>query len=344
MKRRDLALAAAAVGAAGWGPCAGQSGDAFPSLAGASGWLNSPPLSAEALRGQVVLVDFWTYTCINWRRELPYVRAWARKYRSQGLVVIGVHSPEFSFEKDIDKVRRAVATMGIDHPVAVDSDHAVWRAFGNAYWPALYFIDGRGRVRHRHHGEGDYDKSERVLQQLLRENGARDVAGDLATVVAEGPEAAADWQNLRSPEAYAGHGRSANFASPGGAVPDRSHTYRAPERLRLNHWALVGDWEMRREAAVLAQAGGRVAHRFHARDLHLVMGPSRGGAPPRFRITLDGRPPGDAAGVDGDGRGYGTVAEHRMYQLIRQPGPIVERHFEIEFLDRGAEVFAFTFG
>jgi thiol-disulfide isomerase/thioredoxin len=317
---------------------------AFPSLAGATVWLNSPPLTAEGLRGKVVLVDFGTYTCINWLRAFPYTRAWGEKYGDQGLVVITVHAPEFGFEKDLDNVRRAVKAMGIEHPVAVDNDLAVWRAFENRYWPARYIIDAQGRIRHHHFGEGDYERSERVIQQLLAEAGAAGVGQELASVDARGAEAEADWGSLKTPETYVGHQRTENFASPGGAEPGRRHVYAAPERLRLNHWALAGEWTMGQEATVLHGAGGRIAYRFHARDLHLVMGPAARGSSVRFRVRIDGQAPGAAHGLDIDAQGNGTATEQRLYQLIRQPGPIADRLFEIEFLDAGVEAFAFTFG
>ena len=316
----------------------------FPSLGGATEWLNSPPLTAHGLRGKVVLIDFWTYSCINWRRQLPYVRAWAEKYKRHGLVVIGVHAPEFEFEKNVSNVRVAAADMRIDYPIAVDNAHAVWRAFSNAYWPALYFIDAKGQVRHHRFGEGDYETSERVIQQLLAEAGAVGVDSALVSVEGLGAEAAPDWDNLRSPENYVGYGRSENFASPGGVVVDQHHVYAAPARLRLNHWALAGDWTVTKEATQLNKANGRIAYRFHARDLHLVMGPVTGGAPVRFRVLVDGKPPRAAHGVDVDDQGNGMVTEQRMYQLIRQPLPIADRQFEIEFLDPGVEAFAFTFG
>jgi thiol-disulfide isomerase/thioredoxin len=316
----------------------------LPSLGGATGWLNSQPLTADSLRGKVVLVQFWTYTCINWLRTLPYVRAWAEKYEGQGLAVVGVHTPEFPFEKDVDNVRRAVKEMRVVYTVALDSDYAIWRAFNNQYWPALYFVDARGRVRHHQFGEGDYEQSERVIRQLLDEAGAGGVGHDLVSVNAAGAEAAADWDSLKSPENYVGHERTENFASPGGAIPDKSRVYAAPAQLSLNQWALVGDWTVGKGAVVLNKAGGRIAYGFHARDLHLVMGPSARGTSVRFRVTLDGQPPRAAHGVDVDDQGNGTVAEQRLYQLIRQPKPINDRRFEIEFLDAGAEAFAFTFG
>jgi thiol-disulfide isomerase/thioredoxin len=316
----------------------------FPSLAGATVWLNSQPLSTATLRGKVVVIDFWTYSCINWLRTLPYVRAWAEKYRDQGLVVIGVHSPEFEFEKDLDNVRRAVKDMRVDYPVAVDSDHVIWRAFNNEYWPALYFIDAHGHIRHHQFGEGDYRQSERVIQQLLAEAGSSGINHDLVAVNGGGAEAAADWDDLKSAENYVGYDRTVNFSSPGGPALDKSRVYAVPAQLRLNHWALSGDWTVGRHAIVLDKAQGRIVYRFHARDLHLVMGPATRGTSVRFRIFIDGQPPGAAHGIDVDDRGYGTVTEQRLYQLLRQTGPIMDRQFEIEFLDSGAQAFSFTFG
>ncbi len=316
----------------------------FPSLGGATEWLNSPPLTAAGLRGKVVLVDFWTYSCINWRRTLPYVRAWAEKYKNQGLVVIGVHSPEFEFEKIVDKVRWAAKDMRIDYPIAIDSDHAIWRAFRNDYWPALYFIDAQGHIRHHQFGEGDYELSERIIQQLLAEARATGVGSELVSVDAHGLEAAADVGSLRSPETYVGYERAENLVSRDGTIDDKPHVYVGPARLRLNHWALSGDWTIGKQAAVLNKADGRIAYRFHARDVNLIMGPSAGGASVRFRVLVDGQPPGAAHGVDVDDHGNGKVTESRMYQLIRQPKPIADRLFEIEFLDPGVAAFDFTFG
>jgi len=316
----------------------------FPSLSGATGWLNSQPLTPESLRGKVVLIDFWTYTCVNWRRTLPYVRAWAEKYKDQGLVVIGVHTPEFSFEREVDNVRWAVGDMKIDYPVAIDSDYAVWRAFSNEYWPALYFIDAGGRTRHHQFGEGDYDQSERIIQQLLSENGIAGIRRELVSVDAQGAEVAADWGALKSPETYVGYDLARNFASPGGAAVDKRRTYAAPARLQVNHWALSGDWTVGKEAAVLNTPNGRIAYRFHARDLNLVMGAAARGTPVRFRVLIDGRPPGAAHGSDVDEQGNGTVVEQRLYQLVRQSKPFADRQFEIEFLDAGVETFDFTFG
>ena len=316
----------------------------FPSLGGTTGWLNSQPLTPASLRGKVVLVEFWTYSCINWLRTLPYVRAWAEKYKDQGLVVIGVHTPEFGFEKNVDNVRRAAKEMRIDYPIAIDSDYAVWRAFQNQYWPALYFIDASGRIRHHQFGEGDYEKSERVIQQLLAEAGTRATDHELALVEARGVEAAADWDSLKSPETYVGYQRSENFSSPGGAVADKTRVYALPARLGLNHWALSGAWTVQTQAAVLTEPNGRIALSFHARDLHLVMGPAAPGTSVRFRVFIDGQPPGAAHGIDVDEQGDGTITEPRLYQLIRQRKPIADRQFEIQFLDRGVEAFVFTFG
>jgi thiol-disulfide isomerase/thioredoxin len=317
----------------------------MPSV-GATEWLNSPPLTTAGLRGKVVLVDFWTYTCINWLRTLPYIRFWAVKYRDQGLVVIGVHSPEFPFEKDIANVRRSVKQMKVDYPIAVDSDHAVWRAFDNQYWPALYLVDAKGHIRYHQFGEGEYERTEQVIQQLLAEAGVSDAGGRLASASldARGIEAAADWRSLKSGENYVGYERTENFASPGGAARDEPRVYALPARLKLNQWALSGDWTVAANATALHKAVGRIAYRFHARDLHLVMGPPTGGPPVRFRVFIDGKPPGAAHGIDVDAEGNGTAPEQRLYQLIRQPGPVADRQFEIEFLDPGVEAFAFTFG
>jgi len=316
----------------------------LPSLGGATEWLNSPALTAAGLRGKVVLIDIWTYTCINWIRTLPYVRAWAGKYKNQGLVVIGVHTPEFAFEKNVDNVRRATKDMKVDYPIAVDSNYAIWRALKNEYWPALYFVDARGRIRHHHFGEGEYEKSERIIQQLLADAGIGGIGRELVSVEGRGAEAAPDWGSLKSPENYVGYERTENFASPGGAVLDKRRVYAAPARLRLNQWALSGDWTVGKQATVLNKANGRMAYRFHARDLHLVMGPAVRGTSVRFRVLIDGKPPGAAHGIDVDDQGNGAVSEQRLYQLIRQPKPIVDRQFEIEFLDSGVEAFAFTFG
>jgi thiol-disulfide isomerase/thioredoxin len=316
----------------------------LPSLSGATAWLNSPPLSAAGLRGKVVLIDFWTYTCINWLRTLPYVRAWAEKYQEHGVVAIGVHSPEFAFEHDLENVRQAAKNMRVSYPIAIDNDYAIWRAFNNHYWPALYLVDAQGRIRYHHFGEGAYEQSEMILQQLLAEAGIGGIAHELVSVDAQGAEAAADWGDLRSPENDVGDARTEHFASPGGAVVDRRHVYTAPERFSLNHWALAGEWTVGEQAIALHTANGRIAYRFHARDLHLVMGPAARGTSVRFRVFIDGQAPGAAHGSDVDEQGNGTVTDQRLYQLIRQPGPIADRHFEIEFLDAGVEAFAFTFG
>jgi thiol-disulfide isomerase/thioredoxin len=316
----------------------------LPSLGGATAWLNSPPLSAADLRGKVVLIDFWTYTCINWLRTLPYVRAWADKYRDHGVVVIGVHTPEFPFEHDLENVRQAAKNMRVEYPIAIDNDYAIWSAFNNHYWPALYLVDAQGRIRYHQFGEGAYEQSEMILQQLLAEAGIGGIAHELVSVDAQGAEAAADWGDLRSPENYVGYERTENFASPGGAVLDKRRVYAAPARFSLNHWALAGDWTVEQQATVLNTANGRIAYRFHARDLHLVMGPAARGASVRFRVLIDGQPPGAAHGSDVDDQGNGTITEQRLYQLIRQPKPIADRQFEIEFLDAGVEAFAFTFG
>jgi thiol-disulfide isomerase/thioredoxin len=316
----------------------------LPSLVGATAWLNSQPLTVDGLRGKVVLINFWTYTCINWLRQLPYVRAWAEKYKDRGLTVIGVHTPEFEFEKTIDNARRALTEMRIDYPIAVDNDYAVWRAFGNHYWPALYFIDTQGRIRHHQFGEGEYERSERVIQQLLSESRAGRVAQEMAEVDARGFEAAADWDSLKSPENYLGYERTENFASAASVVINKPRLYTAPAQLQLNQWALSGDWTIGRQAIVLNQSGGRIAYRFHARDLHLVMGPAERGTSVRFRVLVDGQPAVAARGLDADVRGEGTATEQRLYQLVRQPQPITDRQFEIEFLDSGVEAFAFTFG
>jgi thiol-disulfide isomerase/thioredoxin len=316
----------------------------FPPLDGATDWLNSAPLTPSDLRGRVVLVDFWTYTCINWLRTFPYIRGWYEKYRDNELVVIGVHTPEFSFEGEIDNVRREVADFGVEHPVAVDSDYKIWTEFANRYWPARYLIDATGHIRHHHFGEGAYDRTERAIQRLLADAGADGADSTLVTPEAQGVEAAADWDNLQSAETYTGYARAQNFASPGRPVGNAPHDYTVPQRLPLNEWALSGEWTLQQEAAVLNQPNGRIVYRFHARDVNLVMAPGRPDAPVRFRVLIDGSPPGAAHGLDVDEDGNGTVAEPRVYQLIRQPAPITDRLFEIEFLDAGLRSFVFTFG
>ncbi|MFC4528661.1 redoxin family protein [Dyella halodurans] len=318
----------------------------MPSFKGATGWLDAQPLTPAELRGKVVLVDFWTYSCINSIRQLPYLRAWARKYKDQGLVVIGVHSPEFAFEKNPDNVRQALKDLRVGAPIAtaIDSDHGVWLDFNNEYWPAIYLVDARGRIRHHVFGEGEYEQTERVIQQLLTEAGARNV--DQALVVGDGRgiEAAPDLANLKSPETYVGSERAENFVSKGGRLFSSRSVYAAPDSLSLNHWALVGDWTIGKHSAVLNTVGGRIVYRFHARDLHLVMGPRENGSAVRFRVLIDGKPPGAAHGIDVDAQGNGTLFAQRLYQLIRQAEPITDREFEIEFLDAGAEAFVFTFG
>jgi thiol-disulfide isomerase/thioredoxin len=316
----------------------------IPSLSSATTWLNSPPIGAEALRGKVVLIDFWTYTCINWRRTVPYLRAWVERYGKSGLLLIGVHSPEFTFEHDLDNVREQVKEIGVSYPVAVDSDFAIWRAFGNEVWPALYVFDSHGRLRHQVLGEGGYEEAERIIRQLLEEAGHRDLGSGPTVIDARGAEKAADWKHLRSGENYLGLQRTEGFASPGGIKPGESRPYALPGRLALNSWALSGTWTISADRAVVGAAGGRIAYRFHARDLHLVMGPATRGKEIRFRVVLDGKPAGAAHGLDVDQDGFGTLREQRMYQLIRQPGAIADRLLEIEFLEPGAAAFCVTFG
>jgi len=315
----------------------------MPSLSGAVEWLNSPPLTAEALKGKVVLVDFWTYSCINCLRAIPYVRAWAEKYKDQGLVVIGVHAPEFAFEKNVDNVKKAVSDLKITYPVAIDNDYAIWRAFNNQYWPAHYFIDAEGRIRHHHFGEGDYEGSERAIQQLLGEAGKTNPSAGVVAVNASGAEAAADMKDVQSPETYIGYDRAENFVSPGGSVHDFSHVYVAGMP-RLNEWGLAGKWTIGGEHAVLDQKDGSIVYRFHARDLHLVLGPGPDGKPVRFRVAIDGAPPGTSHGTDVDADGQGVVTGQRLYQLVRQSGVIADHTFEIRFLDPGVQAYAFTFG
>ena len=312
----------------------------MPSLDGATGWLNSPPVRTPELRDQVVLVDFWTLTCINWLRTEPYVRAWSQAYRDDGLVVIGVHTPEFSFEHDLERVRQATAVREIDYPVAADNDYGVWNAFANHYWPALYFVDRAGVIQDHHFGEGRYEESERVIQRLLG------ISRELVSVSVKGVgvEAEADWDHLRTPETYLGYGLSSSqFASPGGAAYGQTGSYEPPDFLTFNHWALAGHWTVGRERVVLDRAGGSIAFRFHARDAHLVLcGGDRSPIP--FRVTLDNEPPGDAHGVDIDPAGNGLLTDARMYQLIRQPNEPRERTLEITFLEPAAEAYVFTFG
>lgn len=319
----------------------------LPTLNGAVQWLNSPPLTVQDLRGKVVLVDFWTYSCINCLRSLPYVKAWAQKYKDQGLVVIGVHAPEFAFERNIDNVKKAVHDLGVDYPVAIDNNYAIWRALNNQYWPAHYFVDGKGQIRYHHFGEGDYAESEKVIQELLVEAGhanASKVAIGITGTSAQGVQAAADSADMQSPETYIGYERAENFTSPGGATEDKVHTYTAPSQPAVNDWGLAGAWNVGAEHATLAAASGRIVYRFHARDLHLVLGPGKDGKPVRFRVSVDGAAPGAAHGTDVAADGSGTVTEQRLYQLVRQTGDVADHTFSIEFLDPGVQAYAFTFG
>jgi thiol-disulfide isomerase/thioredoxin len=316
----------------------------LPSLAGATTWLNGTPLTTDAVRGKVVLVDFWTFSCINSLRPLPYLRAWASRYQAKGLVVIGVQSPEFAFERNEEDIRQALSDHMITFPIAVDNDHRIWNAFHNEYWPAIYLVDAQGRIRYHHFGEGDYDGTERAIQVLLTEAGATDLDPTLAKVTGTGAEAAPDWDHLMTPETYLGYGQAERFASPGGAVQDTRHAYRAPTPLTSNHWALAGDWTMGREATSLRKADGSIVFRFHARDLHLVMGATTRGKAVPFRVLIDGKPPGADHGADTDAQGNGTVGGPRLYQLIRQQGAVGDRTFEIRFQDAGVDVFSFTFG
>jgi thiol-disulfide isomerase/thioredoxin len=309
-------------------------------LDGATGWLNSPPLTGDDLRGKVVAVDFWTYTCVNWLRTLPYLKAWHERYAERGLVVLGVHTPEFSFEGDFDNVRRAVQDLGIGYPVVADSDYAIWRAFSNHYWPAIYLVDRDGRIRDHHFGEGRYEETEQNLRQLL----GGDFVDDLVRVEPVGLEVAADWDTLQSGENYVGYGRTDHFASPDQPVLDQPHFYPEPSGLSRNQWAPAGIWTIGQEAATSDDADSRISYTFHARDLNLVMGPKAHQGEVRFRVTVDGRPPGPAHGSDVDAQGYGTVVEERLYQLVRQPPPVTDREFEIEFLDPGVATYVFTFG
>ena len=314
----------------------------LPGLGGATAWLNSGPLTPEDLRGSVVVVQFCTFSCINWLRTLPYVKAWAEKYRDDGLVVIGAHSPEFPFEHDLEAIRSALDGMGVAYPIAVDNDFAVWRAFDNAYWPALYVVDAEGRIRYHHFGEEDYERSERVIQRLLVEAGRDDVDEDLVAVRPDDVYLAADWATLGSAETYVGYARATGFASSHALRPDHGHLYEEPRRLGPDRWALSGDWTVGPQAATLNARGGRIAFRFRARDLNLVLGTA--GGPARFVVRLDGEPSGEAQGLDVDMEGRGTVSEARLHQLVRQRGRIVDRTFEITFLDAGAQAYVFTFG
>lgn len=311
---------------------------------GATSWLNSEPLTPESLRGRVVLVDFWTYTCINWLRTLPYVRAWDAKYRELGLTIVGVHTPEFGFERTVDNIVKQSAAFGVEYPIAVDSEYGVWRAFSNHFWPAVYIADGAGRIRYHHFGESEYAMQEMVIQELLVDAGADGVDRDLVDVDPQGLEVAADYGTLRSPESYLGYLQAAGFASDGDAEYDRPRAYTAHQRLRLNEWDLSGSWTYGRNASILGEPGGRVAFQFQARDVNLVMGPAKPGASIPFRVYLDDQVAADAHGTDVAPDGSGILADQRTYQLIRQQGQIAERRFEIEFLEAGAEAYCFTFG
>ena len=316
----------------------------LPSFAGATGWINSEPLTPAGLRGKVVLVDFWTFTCVNWLRTFPYVRAWAEKYRNKGLVVIGVHTPEFPFEGDIDNVRKQSKMLGVEYPVAVDTNYGVWRAFDNNYWPALYFADAQGRIRAHHFGEGAYEMSEMIIQQLLADAGSTGFGDELVSVQPQGTQVSADERTLESGETYTGYDQAEGFASPGDFKPDEPWLYHFPPRLGTNEWALSGSWTVTSRAAIGNEAKGRIAFRFHARDVNLVMGPPKGDPPVRFRVLLDGKAPGEAHGTEVDTQGQGSTEDQRLYQLIRQPGEIEDRTFEIEFLDPSVEAYCFTFG
>jgi hypothetical protein len=316
----------------------------LPGFEGATGWLNSPPLSAEDVRGRVVLADVWTYTCINWLRTLGYVRAWADRYAAHGVVVVGVHSPEFPFEHDVENVRRATRDLDITYPVALDNDFAVWRAFANHYWPALYIADAEGRIRHHQFGEGGYEECERVIQRLLRDAGRTGVGDGLVSPRDEGLEAQADWTTLRSPETYLGYEQAERLVAPAGAELDEPFSFPEAGALDLNQWTLGGDWTIGPRASVLDRAGGGITFRFHARDVNLVLGPPRPGTPVPFRVLVDGQPPGDGHGLDVDEDGRGTVEGQRLYQLVRLRAAIRDRTFEIRFLAPGAEAYVFTFG
>jgi thiol-disulfide isomerase/thioredoxin len=316
----------------------------MPDLSGAIGWLNSTPLSRKSLRGKVVLVNFWTYTCINSIRPMPYLRNWAAKYNDAGFVVIGVHTPEFSFEHEPVNVENAVRNLNVTFPVAIDSKYGIWQAFNNQYWPAQYLVDAKGRIRYHHFGEGDYGEIERAIQELLKENGATGLAPDTGSVSGVGIEAAPDWTDGRSPETYLGYRQAQNFASPEKLHKDSTQEFSVPSKLSLNHWALSGTWNVDAESAVAQAVPGKVVFRFHSRDLHLILAPAIDGKPVRFVVRLDGAAPGENCGVDITPDGSGQIRAPRLYQLIRQKGPIVDRTFEIEFLDPGAHALDFTFG
>lgn len=344
--RRSLLRAALIVGVliVMWHPQKASADEGpMPDLVGAVGWINSSPWSTESLRGKVVLVNFWTYSCINSLRELPYIQKWAAIYKDAGLVVIGVHAPEFGFEKERENVENAVLELKITFPVPIDSNHRIWRAFHNEYWPADYFIDAKGRIRYHHFGEGEYDKSERVIQQLLRENGATAVSASVVHISADGAEAPPS-NDVRSPETYVGFARAEEFASPEKVVQGSPASYSLPAKLSLNQWGFGGSWNVGAESAVLQKGPGKIEFRFHSRDVHMVLSPQKNGKPVRFRVKLDDAAPGDDHGVDSNADGAGEIRQPRMYQLIRQKGPIRDRTFEIEFLDPGVQAFSFTFG
>jgi cytochrome c biogenesis protein CcdA/thiol-disulfide isomerase/thioredoxin len=324
-------------------PGAGAGPQMMPDLSGAVAWINSPPLTADQLKGHVVLVDFWTYSCINCLRSIPYVRAWADRYKDSGLIVIGVHTPEFAFEKDQDNVRKAVGELKITYPVALDNDYKIWKAFSNSYWPADYMVDATGHVRFHHFGEGKYDETEQQIQQLLKEHNPQLSVNGLVKVVATGAEAPPD-TDVESPETYVGYERADSFLPSGGLKQDVAQVYTIPKHLELNQWGLSGNWTDHAQVASLDSARGKIVFRFHARDVHLVLGPAANGKPVRFRVKIDGKAPGENHGVDTDALGDGKITDQRLYQLIRQKGAIEDRTFEIEFLDAGAQAYAFTFG
>jgi thiol-disulfide isomerase/thioredoxin len=339
-------LISAAVLISGVVAMASRAGDegAMPDLDGATGWLNSAPLSRTSLHGKVVLVNFWTYTCINSIRPLPYLRNWAAEYHDAGFVLIGVHTPEFSFEHEPVNVQNALRNLNVTFPVAIDSDYRIWQSFHNQAWPAQYLVDAKGRIRYHHFGEGDYGEMERVIQELLKENGATGLASGTTSVSGVGIEAAPDWTDERSPETYIGYRQAQNFASPEKVYKDSVEAYSAPAKLSLNHWGLSGSWNVNAESAVLQAVPGKIVFRFHSRDLHLILAPTKDGKPVRFKVTLDGAALGENHGVDTAPDGSGEIREPRMYQLIRQKGPIVDRTFEIEFLDPRVQALDFTFG
>jgi thiol-disulfide isomerase/thioredoxin len=335
---------AARTAASAWKQSPTNGLEPMPELAGATGWINSEPLTREGLRGKVVLADIWTYSCINSLRQLPYFKAWAARYKDAGLVVLGVHSPEFGFEKDRVNVERAVRDLNVSYPIAIDSNQGIWRAFKNEYWPADYFIDRKGNIRGHHFGEGDYEQSERMLQDLLNENGPSGLDRTLSNVRGAGIEARADLSNARSPETYVGYARAERFVSPERVAPNSPQLYSAPRRLELNEWALIGAWVIDGESASVRTASGRLLYRFHSRDLHFVLAPPSNGKPVHFTVRLDGAAPGDDHGVDTMPDGTGIIREPRLYQLIRQTGGVFDRTFEIEFHDAGARGFSLTFG